>query len=142
MIAAVLLALGCGRTEMLPGQSATGGDSGGAGGVGTGGAPAGTGGRDAGVDADAGPGPCCPTDSVYPAGCLFMGGSRGTSACGLVCDSVCITNWRLEKDDQGCPIWRYDLLPGGLSCLDASSPPPEAVDAAAVESHPDAPGAE
>jgi hypothetical protein len=34
----------------------------------------------------------------------------GSSACVESCDFWCSTNWRVEKDDAGCEVWRYDMI--------------------------------
>ncbi|HEY4186542.1 MAG TPA: hypothetical protein VGP07_15805 [Polyangia bacterium] len=69
---------------------------------------------------------CCAPDPMVN-GCMNLGGYNPLG-CLVTCDFYCSTNWRLEDDDHGCPVWRYDTrapLPGeSLSCfpaLDAGS---------------------
>ena len=72
-------------------------------------------------------GVCCPPDQVRSS-CMNIGG-YSAHGCLLTCDFFCSTNWRLENDSHGCPIWRYDTrapAPGeDWSCfprLDGGSP--------------------
>jgi len=51
---------------------------------------------------------CCPPDAVR-SGSMHLGGQRREGGCFRTHDFWCSTNWRIEKDDQGCPIWRYDV---------------------------------
>lgn len=80
---------------------------------------------DADATSDAG---CCPR-SPAPSGCMLLGGS---GACIQACDFFCSDNWRVERDERGCELWRYDTRspkPGeNGSCfpvLDASIDAPE-----------------
>ena len=41
-------------------------------------------------------------------GCLHLGGVN-RYGCNRTCDFYCSTNWRMETDDAGCPVWAYDL---------------------------------
>lgn len=51
---------------------------------------------------------CCPPDPTI-AGCMHFGGSRmGDDSCPFACDFFCSTNWRIEKDANGCDVWNYD----------------------------------
>lgn len=52
-------------------------------------------------------GQCCPRDPS-PAGCMQLGGTSGASGCVKTCDFYCSTNWRVEKDNNGCEVWRWD----------------------------------
>jgi hypothetical protein len=49
---------------------------------------------------------CCPRDPEM-SGCLHLGGAN-VSGCFKTCDFYCSTNWRVELDEQGCSVWRYD----------------------------------
>ena len=117
--AALALVLGCGGSRVV------GGGSGGAGGNGVGG-DAGTDAMDVSPSPDVGPdrggdsvgdgqgqgdvgpdaGVCCPLDSVMT-GCMHVGG-YSTTGCSVWCDFFCSTNWRIENDPHGCPVWRWD----------------------------------
>jgi hypothetical protein len=33
---------------------------------------------------------------------------RSGGACYLTCDFWCSSNWRIQQDSPGCPVWRYD----------------------------------
>jgi hypothetical protein len=59
---------------------------------------------DAGGDAPA----CCPPDPgpVF-GGCVHLGGMNRYQ-CHAVCDFWCSTNWRIERDEGGCEVWRMD----------------------------------
>jgi len=47
---------------------------------------------------------------------MNLGGSRNNNAsCATACDFFCTSNWRVEKDENGCEVWRYDVR----------EPPPE-----------------
>ncbi|AKV04589.1 hypothetical protein AKJ09_11252 [Labilithrix luteola] len=50
---------------------------------------------------------CCPLDPA-PSGCMNLGGSAKTG-CAKTCDFFCSTNWRVEQDDTGCQVWRWDI---------------------------------
>lgn len=51
---------------------------------------------------------CCPRDSVV-SGCMNLGGARSDGLCGEACDFWCSTDWRVEKDESGCEVWRYSV---------------------------------
>jgi hypothetical protein len=98
----------------------------------SGGASATDGGADAVADApsdapDAAPA-CCPR-SPQPAGCMDLGGARPDVGCLQACDFWCSTNWRVETDDAGCELWRYDVVypTDGGTCF--PSPPDSGSDA-------------
>lgn len=139
MAAVVMLVAGaCGSTRVsLPsdpvvhgtgGAKGTGGTSGGGAGgfrsagggaggssVGVGGGP-GIGGRDGGAGGDA---PfCCPPDPTM-SGCMHLGGQSDSGGCWLTCDFFCSSNWRIEPDSHGCPVWHYDFNPCDPPFLDA-----------------------
>jgi len=116
----------------------------GAGGMGTGGegnhGGSGAGGLDAGsTDARDGspdaiiccdPGPDPSRGGTVIAINAQLGGRRmGNAFCESIVDLFCSTNWRLEPDQYGCPIWRYDIdhsgncvtgLDGAVYHVDAS----------------------
>ncbi len=50
---------------------------------------------------------CCPISPAV-SGCMALGGSR---SCGRACDFPCTTNWRRERDANGCLEWRHDSVP-------------------------------
>jgi hypothetical protein len=51
---------------------------------------------------------CCPI-SPSPSGCMYTGGAdHGGRSCEMTCDFFCSTNWRIETDQQGCEVWRWD----------------------------------
>jgi hypothetical protein len=56
--------------------------------------------------ADGGPA-CCPIDTSH-SGCTNLGGAD-RHGCYITCDFYCSTNWRVETDDGGCPLWKYDI---------------------------------
>lgn len=58
-------------------------------------------------DAKTDGGACCPRDSS-PAGCMNLGGSS-KNGCSTTCDFFCSTNWRVETDETGCEVWRWDV---------------------------------
>jgi hypothetical protein len=53
---------------------------------------------------------CCPRDATQ-SGCMNLGGSSAGGQCYKTCDFWCSTNWRVEKDDNGCEVWNYDYAP-------------------------------
>jgi hypothetical protein len=51
-----------------------------------------------------------------------LGGRRlGNGTCMSILDLFCTTNWRLEPDQYGCPIWRFD--PDHGPCVGALTAP-------------------
>ncbi|HVH45368.1 MAG TPA: hypothetical protein VM925_23605 [Labilithrix sp.] len=50
---------------------------------------------------------CCPRDTTQ-SGSMRLGGSASTG-CHVTHDFWCSTNWRIEKDEHSCEVWRYDL---------------------------------
>jgi hypothetical protein len=40
---------------------------------------------------------------------MDRGGSRAKFGCSTECDFFCSTNWRVEEDENGCDVWRYDV---------------------------------
>jgi hypothetical protein len=64
---------------------------------------------DTGSDAavDGGSGRCCPRDEAT-SGCTYLGGPAA-SGCFRSCDFYCSTNWRVELDEAGCEVWRWDI---------------------------------
>jgi hypothetical protein len=53
---------------------------------------------------------------------MHLGGSNTSPiSCLLICDFWCSANWRVERDAQGCEVWRFDLrrpAPGEtMQCL-------------------------
>lgn len=60
-----------------------------------------------GADASDGGPACCPIDTS-PTGCTNLGGAN-RHGCYVTCDFYCSTNWRVEPDDRGCPLWKYDV---------------------------------
>lgn len=70
-----------------------------------------------------GGGACCPRDPA-PSGCMNLGGSS-KDGCSKTCDFFCSENWRVEKDDAGCEVWRYDTRapkPGETSTCQQQPP--------------------
>jgi hypothetical protein len=63
-------------------------------------------GSDGAGDGSTAPAGCCPPDPTL-SGCMHLGG-YSDGACGQTCDFWFSTNWRLESDSHGCPIWRWD----------------------------------
>ena len=70
-------------------------------------------------------------------------GGYSPEACYVVCDFFCSTNWHLEPDAHGCPIWRWSIrspAPGESSTcfpgLDAMPDRGDTRDAEAESSHP------
>jgi hypothetical protein len=57
---------------------------------------------------------------------MHLGGASVDGTCSVTCDFFGSSNWRIEKDAQGCSIWRYDT--GGACAGDGS---PFCVDGAA-----------
>lgn len=52
---------------------------------------------------------CCPPDEVR-SGSMNLGGAKQTDgSCHKTSDFWCSENWRIEKDDAGCDVWRYDV---------------------------------
>ncbi|MEA2697893.1 MAG: hypothetical protein QOI66_2164 [Myxococcales bacterium] len=51
---------------------------------------------------------CCPPDPANFTGCVHLGGTNRFHGCGTVCDFWCSFNWRIEKDEDGCDVWRMD----------------------------------
>ena len=105
----------------------------GAGGSGTGGtASGGAGGKDAGSPPDAGV--CCPPDPLpIDHDSVHMGGAAKDGVCFVTYFAYrsCVTNWRVETDDQGCPILRVDYLDCPQSRNDAR--PPDTRDAGTTD---------
>ncbi len=56
------------------------------------------------------PGACCPRTPVVT-DCMQLGGSA-TNTCVTTCHFPCATNWRVERDETGCELWRYDTPKG------------------------------
>lgn len=67
---------------------------------------------------------CCPPDPT-PSGCMQLGGAKAANGCSAACDFWCSTNWRIEQDDKGCGIWRFDTRAPAAgensSCLPVSA---------------------
>jgi len=65
---------------------------------------------------------CCPPEPQVE-GCMSLGG-YSPQGCPIACDFYCSTNWRVEDDGHGCPVWRYDTRAPGpdenLACLPAA----------------------
>lgn len=83
---------------------------------------------DAGASsANAEAGVCCPRDTTM-SGCMHLGGAAKNRGCGESCDFWCSTNWRVEKDESGCELWRYDMRQPrpdeDSTCLPKKPPPP------------------
>lgn len=113
------------------GMGGIGFGAGGTGGSGIGGNGAGgTGGKDAGSSPDASV--CCPPDPLpIVKDSVHLGGAASRGGVCYVANypyPSCLTNWRLEADDQGCPILRVDYTDCPQARNDAR--PPDAHDAA------------
>jgi hypothetical protein len=52
-------------------------------------------------------GDCCPRDEMI-SGSMHLGGSA-ENGCFVTHDFFCHENWRVEKDEHGCEIWRSDI---------------------------------
>jgi hypothetical protein len=91
--------------------------------------PSDTGASGAG-SAEAGPKPivktagCC-MPSNAPAASMSLGG-KSDEVCVESHDFWCTTNWRLEKDDAGCAVWRYDTVAPGPGQTAQCQPVPDA----------------
>lgn len=59
-------------------------------------------------DSFADAGECCPRDQVQ-SGSMNLGGYSETG-CHRTHDFWCSTNWRVEKDEHGCEVWRSDRI--------------------------------
>jgi hypothetical protein len=134
-VAAVLLVAAGGCSSMESPGGGSGGSPGLGGGIGAGaavgtagagggtggqfsdyGGATGTGGQDAGPGGDAEF--CCPPDASI-SGCMHLGGVSSGGACYLTCDFWCSSNWRIQQDSHGCPVWRYDFNSCALDAGDA-----------------------
>jgi hypothetical protein len=52
---------------------------------------------------------CCARDAM-PSATMSLGGPASLGGdCVITADFFCSENWRVEFDDQGCEIWRYDV---------------------------------
>jgi hypothetical protein len=107
-----------GGKSIVPGTGGAGGSgnggsgSGGAGDGGSGSGGSGTGGKDAGLPPDAAV--CCPPDPLpITKESAHLGGAASRDGVCYVTSTVylsCLSNWRVETDEQGCPILRMDYI--------------------------------
>ena len=84
---------------------------------------------------------CCAPDPTMT-GCMVIGG-YSPEGCYVWCDFFCSTNWHLEPDAHGCPVWRWSIrspAPGETSLcfpgLDAMPDRADTRDAEAESSPP------
>jgi hypothetical protein len=59
------------------------------------------------------PAACCPPDK-FLSGSMYLGGAKEPDgSCYKTSDFACSRDWRIEKDDAGCDVWRYDVATPG-----------------------------
>lgn len=72
---------------------------------------------------------CCPRDTAQ-SGSMRLGGPAA-SGCFVTHDFWCSANWRVERDEHGCEVWRYDVRAPGPDETSFCMAKPKPVDAGA-----------
>jgi hypothetical protein len=109
----LVLLVACGATESSTSATPDGGSSGAS--------SSGSTGSSRPPDANG----CCAPDQTQ-SGCMDLGGSAMEGGCFKSCDFWCSTNWRIEKDQKGCDVWRYDMRAPGPEETSLCGPKPDA----------------